>query len=77
MDGRGRWRDDASIERPWRSVRDGWVSLHAFETGSEARAGPGRWIGYDNADRPHWALGGGTPAGAHDAGLPGGIGLAA
>jgi len=27
--------------------------LHAFETGSEVRAGVGRWIGYYNAERPH------------------------
>ena len=35
--------------------------LNAFETGSEARAGIGRWIGYYNADRPHSALAGRTP----------------
>ncbi|CAO3357867.1 Mobile element protein [Azospirillum palustre] len=38
-----------------------WVCLHAFETGSEARVGIGRWIDYYNADRPHSALGGKTP----------------
>ena len=37
------------------------VFLNAFETGSEARAGIGRWIGYYNADRPHSAFGGRTP----------------
>jgi putative transposase len=52
------------------------VYLHAFETSGEARAGLGRWITHDNADRPHSVLGGRTPAEAH-AGLPAGIGLAA
>jgi transposase InsO family protein len=33
----------------------------AFETGSEARTGIGRWVGYYNADRPHSAFGGRTP----------------
>ena len=31
------------------------------ETGSEARSGIGRWIGYYNADRPHSSFGGSTP----------------
>jgi len=37
------------------------VFLNAFETGSEARAGIGRWISYYNADRPHSALAGKMP----------------
>jgi putative transposase len=76
MDGRGRWMDNIFIERLWRSVKYECVYLHAFETGSEARAGLGRWITYYNADRPHSALGGRTPAEVH-AGVPDGIGLAA
>ena len=76
MDGRGRWMDNVFIERLWRSVKYECVYLHAFETGGEARAGLGRWISYYNADRPHSALGGRTPAEAH-AGISGGIGLAA
>lgn len=76
MDGRGRWMDNVFIERLWRSMKYECVYLHAFETGSEARAGLGRWITYYNTDRPHSALGGKTPAEAH-AGLPDGIGLAA
>ena len=76
MDGRGRWMDNVFIERLWRSMKYECVYLHAFETGSEARAGLGRWITYYNADRPHSALGGRTPAEAH-AGLSDGVGLAA
>ena len=61
MDGRGRWMDNVFIERLWRSVKYECVYLHAFETGSEARAGIGRWMSYYNAERPHSALGGRTP----------------
>ena len=65
MDGRGRWMDNVFIERLWRSVKYECVYLHAFETGSEARAGIGRWMSYYNAERPHSALGGRTPDEAH------------
>ena len=61
MDGRGRWMDNVFIERLWRSLKYECVFLNAFETGSQARAGIGRWIGYYNADRPHSALAGRTP----------------
>src|SRR3712207_5586747 len=61
MDGRGRWMDNVFIERLWRSVKYECIYLHAFETGSEARAGLQRWIGYYNADRPHSRFGGRTP----------------
>jgi putative transposase len=76
MDGRGRWMDNIFIERLWRSLKYECVYLHAFETGSELRAGLARWIGYYNAARPHSALGGRTPDEAH-AGSPHGIRLAA
>ena len=65
MDGRGRWMDNVFIERLWRSLKYECIYLHAFETGSEARVGIGRWIGYYNADRPHSALGGLTPEEAY------------
>ena len=61
MDGRGRWLDNVFIERLWRSLKYECVYLHAFETGIEARAGIGRWIGYYNTERPHSALAGRTP----------------
>ncbi len=44
MDGRGRWMDNVMIERLWRSLKCECVYLNAFETGSEARAGIGKWI---------------------------------
>jgi putative transposase len=61
MDGRGRWMDNVFIERLWRSLKYECVYLHAFETGSELRAGLSRWIGYYNARRPHSSLAGRTP----------------
>jgi putative transposase len=61
MDGRGRWMDNVFIERLWRSLKYECVYLHAFETGSELRAGLANWIGYYNARRPHSALAGRTP----------------
>ena len=65
MDGRGRWMDNVFIERLWRSLKYECLSLQAFESGSEARVGIGRWIGYYNAARPHSALGGLTPEEAY------------
>ena len=65
MDSRGRWLDNVFIERLWRSLKYECIYLHAFETGSEARAGIGKWIAYYNTERPHSALGGRTPSEAH------------
>ena len=67
MDGRGRWMDNVFIERLWRSLKYECVYLHAFETGSELRAGLSHWIGYYNARRPHSALAGRTPDEAYGA----------
>ncbi len=65
MDGPGRWMDNVFIERLWRSMKYECVYLHAFETGSKARAGISRWIDCYNDERPHSALGGRTPAEAY------------
>ena len=61
MDGRGRWMDNIFIERLWRSLKYECVYLNAFESGTEARTGIGRWVGYYNTDRPHSAFNGRTP----------------
>ena len=62
MDGKGRWVDNVFIERLWRSLKYECVYLHAFETGSETRAGIGHWMSYYNTRRPHSSLGRhGTP----------------
>lgn len=66
MDGRGRWLDNVFIERLWRSLKYECVYLHAFETGSEARAGIGRWIDFYNRFRPHSSLGGLPPDRYHE-----------
>jgi putative transposase len=66
MDGRGRWMDNVFIERLWRSMKYECIYLHAYETGSEARAGIGRWIDYYNFDRPHSTHAGRTPVEVHE-----------
>jgi putative transposase len=53
MDGKGRWVDNRMIERLWRSLKYECIYLNAFETGSETRAGIGKWMTYYNAERPH------------------------
>ncbi len=65
MDGRGRWIDNRTIERLWRSLKYECVYLHAFETGSEAKAGIRKWLAYYNAERPHSAHGILTPDEVH------------
>ena len=42
MDGKGRFLDNIFVERLWRSLKYECVYLHAWETGSEAKAGVGR-----------------------------------
>ena len=61
MDGRGRWMDNVFIERLWRSLKYECVYIHAFETGSELRAGLAAWIGFYNTARPHSVFAGRTP----------------
>ncbi|WP_371410717.1 IS3 family transposase [Tabrizicola sp. TH137] len=62
MDGKGRCLDNIFIERLWRSLKYECVYLHAWETGSQARTGIGRWITFYNHQRPHAAHGGQPPA---------------
>ena len=61
MDGRGRWMDNVFIERLWRSLKYENVYLNAYETGSEARAGIGKWLEFYNTVRPHSSLMDKTP----------------
>ncbi len=62
MDGKGRFLDNIFVERLWRSLKYECVYLHAWETGSEAKTGVGKWIEFYNRERPHSALGGKPPA---------------
>jgi|TARA_B110000305_G_C18763618_1_gene326401 putative transposase len=38
------------IERLWRSLKYECVYLHAFETGSQAKAGIEKWLAYYSAE---------------------------
>jgi putative transposase len=69
MDGRGRWLDNVFIERLWRSLKYENVYLNAYESGSEARTGIGKWISFYNQTRPHSSLAGQTPDSCYHAGL--------
>jgi putative transposase len=61
MDGKGRFLDNIFVERLWRSLKYECVYLHAWETGSEAKAGVRKWIEFYNHQRPHSSLGGKPP----------------
>ena len=65
MDGKGRWVNNRMIKRLWRSLKYECVYLHAFETGSEAKAGIRKWLAYYNAERPHSTHGILTPDEVH------------
>ena len=41
------------IERLRRSLKYECIYLNAFETGLQMRAGIGKWLTYDNSERPH------------------------
>ena len=62
MDGKGRFLDNIFVERLWRSMKYECVYLHAWETGSEARAGIAKWVKCYNHKHPHSAHGGRPPA---------------
>ena len=65
MDGKGRLLDNIFVERLWRTLKYECVYLHAWETGSEARAGIRKWMEFYNRTRPHSALGGKPPTVIH------------
>ncbi len=46
----------------WRSLKYECIYLHAWETGSQAKAGVGPWIIFYDHQRPHAAHGGQPPA---------------
>ena len=62
MDGKGRCIDNVFIERLWRSLKYECVYLHAWDTGSQAKAGIANWMSFYNHRRPHSSLGGSQPA---------------
>ena len=62
MDGKWRFLDNIFVERLWRSLKYKCVYLHAWETGSDARAGIAKWVEFYNHKRPHSAHSGKPPA---------------
>jgi putative transposase len=68
LPGRGRFLDNILIERLWRSLKYECVYLHAWETGSEARAGLRTWFDFYDHRRPQAALDGQPPDAAYRAG---------
>ncbi|MBM1378012.1 DDE-type integrase/transposase/recombinase [Ponticoccus sp. SC6-7] len=62
MDGKGRDLDNIFIERLWRTLKYECVYMHALGTGTEAKAGVGKWIEFFNRERLKAALGGEPPA---------------
>ena len=70
MDGRGRCMDNIFIERLWRSLKYEAIYLHEIADGFTARRLIRDWMGFYNAERPHSALGGRTPAEAYRGGMP-------
>jgi putative transposase len=70
MDGRGRCMDNVFIERLWRSLKYEAVYLHELTDGFHAERVIGEWIDFYNAERPHSALDGRTPAEAYGTARP-------
>lgn len=44
IDGKGAWLENRMIEQLWWSLKYECIYLNAFETGSEMRAGIGKWL---------------------------------
>ena len=62
MDGKGRYADNISVERLWRTVKYEEVYLKAYASASEAGRELGAYFRFYNDQRPHRALGYRTPA---------------
>src|SRR5260370_42078403 len=70
MDGKGAWRDNAFVERLWRSVKYEEVYLRAYDSVGEERTSIGRYLDFYNCRRPHSSLDGTTPDQAYLVPLP-------
>lgn len=60
--GKRRFLENIFIERQWRSLKYECAYLHAWETGSDAQAGAGRWIWFLQSNNKHSAQSGRPPA---------------
>ena len=61
--------DNIFIERMWRSLKYEAVYLHELSDGFQAQRLISSWVAFYNAERPHSALAGFTPAEAYNQGL--------
>ncbi len=73
MDGRGRWLDNAMIERLWRSLKYECVYLREYETGSDLRRSLTWWFDFYNSRRPHSVFNGRKPMEIFQNELPEGV----
>ena len=73
MDGRGRWLDNAMIERLWRSLKYECVYLKEYETGSDLRRSLAWWFDFYNCRRPHSVFNGRKPMEIFQNELPEGV----
>jgi putative transposase len=62
MDGKGRWADNITIERFWRSLKYEHFLLHSFDSIKEVRQSIAGYITLYNQRRLHQSLGYRTPA---------------
>lgn len=61
MCGKGRAKDNAFIERLWRSVKQENIYLNVYETGTDLYVGLAQYFAFYNSRRPHQSLGNKTP----------------
>ena len=62
MSGKGNCYDNAAVETFFKTIKAELIWRRTWETGSQAKAGVGRWITFYNHQRPHAAHGGQPPA---------------
>jgi putative transposase len=70
MDGKGRWLDNAFIERLWWSVKYQDVYLKAYSSIAEARKGLSEYFEFYNSRRRHQSLDRRTPDDVYCSTLP-------
>lgn len=61
MDGRGAWRENVFVERPWRSVKYEEVDLTTYDSVTDTRAGLARYFQFYNSRQLHGSLTSQTP----------------
>ena len=65
MEGRGRYLNNISIERFWRSLKQEAVYLYKITDGFQVKRIIDNWIGFYNSERPHTVLDKRTPDAAY------------